>query len=97
MHEGWFRLVSLLLATGIFGFIHWTISQHLKNGSETRIILSLECIVLLCLVCAFVRSEIFEVAGTEQGHPTLWGDMLFLFAVFVTSLLIYRVFTWGRK
>jgi hypothetical protein len=97
MNEWSFRIVAVLLATGIFGFVHWTISKHLKGGSETKIVLSLECIVVLCLVGAFVKGEILEVAGAEQVHPKRWDDMLYLFAVLVTSMLIYRVFAWGRK
>src|SRR6266404_2086143 len=96
MDESWFRLISLIVATGIFGFIHWTISKHIKDGSERKIILSLECIVLLCLFGAFIKREITDVAGTNQTHASLGEEMAYLFGALFISLLIYRLFAWGK-
>ncbi len=78
------------------GIIHWTISKHIKDGSERKVILWVENVVMVCLLGAFVKGEIFEVAGTQQPHLSFGEDILYLFGALVLSLSIYRIFTWGR-
>jgi len=94
-----YRLVSLIVATGIFAAIHRAVFKHLKEGPETKVVLSLDCIVVLTLVRAVVRNEIVETASssTTQPHASLMDNFLYVFGAFSASLFIYMVFAWGRK
>ncbi len=71
MDESWFRLISLIVATGIFGIIHWTISKHIKDGSERKVILWVENVVMVCLLGAFVKGEPSSVRKLRTRQPFL--------------------------
>jgi hypothetical protein len=95
MDERWFPIIGLLVAAGVIGLIHWTLSRHgpTQRSTDKEMIRWLEVVVMLCLLGRYVKDEILDVSGKAETHLSAPEAFLYLFGAFIVSLLIYRAFT----
>lgn len=96
MTEEAFALLALLVAFGMVWGVHSVLARHFPahDRSDKAIILWLESVVLICLFGAFLKGEIHQLIRQQEGN--IREDALLLLATLAASLLIYRVFTWGK-
>jgi hypothetical protein len=96
MNEQVYRLLSIVIAAGIIVIIHRLISKPLEEqGSETRVVLSLDALVVVVLVGALVKNDILDLASSTRTNMS--EDLIYLFSAFSLSIFIYSVFAWARK
>jgi len=97
MDERWFRIIALVVATAIIGFIHWMLSKHgpTQRSTDREMIRWLEVVVMLCLIGRYVKDEILDldVSNKAGTHLSVLETFGYLFGAFIISLLIYRSFT----